>query len=84
MADPDVLKTALFHAMGYSFSVHVKLCLPIEFVVYFEFIEDKARGNASRTQLAASLSEAAHRFLSRPALPPKHTPSFPRNLHTTD
>ncbi|KAI0042290.1 hypothetical protein FA95DRAFT_588825 [Auriscalpium vulgare] len=80
--DPAALTIALFHAMGYSnsYGSKSKFYPPTEFVIYLEFIEDKARGNSSRTHPAESLSEAAHSFLSRPALPPAFTPSFPRNL----
>ncbi|KAI0042287.1 hypothetical protein FA95DRAFT_1564465 [Auriscalpium vulgare] len=82
--DPAALTIALFNAMGYSNSVGFdSVFYPnTEFVIYLEFIEDKARGNSSRTHPAKSLSEAAHNFLSRPALPPAFTPSFPRNLAT--
>ncbi|KAI0047954.1 hypothetical protein FA95DRAFT_1595394 [Auriscalpium vulgare] len=81
--DPAVLSVALFKAMGYSDSVGSdKFYPPAEFVTYLEFIECKARGNTSRTKPAESLSEAAYTFLSRSALPPSSTPSFPRNLVT--
>ncbi|KAI0046227.1 hypothetical protein FA95DRAFT_1411419 [Auriscalpium vulgare] len=84
-ADPAALTIALFNAMGYSNSVgsDSEFYPPTDFVIYLEFIEDKARGNSSRAHPAESLSEAAHSFLSRPALPPAFTPSFPRNLVTS-
>ncbi|KAI0042278.1 hypothetical protein FA95DRAFT_1564488 [Auriscalpium vulgare] len=84
--DPIVLSVALFKAMGYSNAVGSdteNFYPPTEFVIYLEFIEWKARGNTSRTRPAESLSEAAYTFLSRFALPPSSTPSFPRNLVTT-
>ncbi|KAI0050710.1 hypothetical protein FA95DRAFT_551176 [Auriscalpium vulgare] len=81
---PDLLTRVLFKAMGYSNCVNSnsEFYPHTEFVIYLEFIEDKARGNANRTHPAASLYEAAHHFFSRSALPPAFTPSFPRNLVT--
>ncbi|KAI0050685.1 hypothetical protein FA95DRAFT_1603325 [Auriscalpium vulgare] len=81
---PDLLTRVLCKAMGYSDCVNFnsEFYPPTEFVVYLEFIEDKARGNSNRIHPAASPYEAAHNFFSQSAFPPAFTPSFPRNLVT--
>ncbi|KAI0042262.1 hypothetical protein FA95DRAFT_1610324 [Auriscalpium vulgare] len=79
-ADPAILTIALYNALGFSTT---EFQPSSDFVIYLEYIEDKARypSSSNRTHPAESLSAAAYSFLSRPAVhSPLLAPSTPRHL----